>query len=589
MKTLAFSLAVGLCAAPAFAQLNIERVAPENSVLVVGMPNAQLTRERFERTALYDMWQSDEFKKMREDDPTGATDAFQEFLDELGVDRDELSLPTGAIGFAMFPVIDPETGRPEPGMLAFADYGAKADAIGALVLAALDRGERDRVLEFEVKEILGREVYEVRPRDDDGDAFADEDFDPFAMMPSPQDLLGDIEQVYYVRDNNVFLMATDLGSLTETLDRIDGNVRRTMADREDFQAIMGQVGRDDMYFAFLTRDLMQIVSAFDDMGMMMMMGPTVKAIFGDIRGIGMGARLDGNDAMVEGRWSVYMPAGKTGLPRLFDLSAPRGAVPAFVGPDAVSYGSVNVRFDQVVPVLRSIIQSNPLLAMQAGEIMPMIEGPVADILATLGNRVHSSATITRPLTAESLSGILAIEARDQQQFENIFGQFAPQMGLEPRDFLGQRIYAMDMGMMGPGMSFALGIGGNHIFLGAMEGVEQALRTVGQPDQAVTLEDDPSFRQATALLSQRQIIGWNYVNVIEMMAAMGEISKMQFEQMMEEMRRDHPEWADEMDADWGDDDDVDWDLLRRYIGPMIGEMRSTEEGFVGTMFLTAPAN
>lgn len=595
MKTLAISLVVGLCAAPAYAQLTIERIAPENSVMVMGMPNAQLSRERFERTPLFELWKSDAMKELREQDFTGATDALQEFLDELGVDRNELSLPTGAMGMAMFSVIDEELGAPAPAMIAFADFGAKSAAMGALVVAMLDRGERDRMLEFEIKDILGRKVYEIRMLEDDADMFDDDDdfdfdFDPFGMMPNPMDMFSDMSQMYFVQDENVFMLGSDLGSITEALDRIDGNARGTLADRDDFQAIMGQIGRDDFYMVVLTRDLMQIVSAFDEMGMLMFVMPTIRELFGDIRGFGMGARIDGTDAMLEGRWSVYMPAGKRGLTRLMDLSAPRAEMPSFVGLDSVSYSSLNFRFDQVVSVLRSVINSNPLLAMQSGDIMPILEGPVADILATLGSRVHTSTTISRPITAQSLGGVFAIEAKDPQQFENLFGQFAPEMGMEPRDFLGQRIFTMDMGgMMGGDMdSLAIGIGGGFVFMGPTPSVEQSLRTVSRPDQALTLEQEGAFRAASALLSQRQIVGYSYTNIIEMMSAMTEVSKLQFQQFMEEMRRDHPEWADEMD--WGQHDtDVDWSTLRRYIGPMISEMRSTDEGFVGTLFMIAPAN
>src|SRR5690606_29100381 len=126
MKTLATLLCTGLLAAPALGQMTIERLAPENSVIVVGMPNMQLSRDRFERTPLFDLWMSDEMVEMREVDETGLAEMFNEFVDELGVDRNELSIPTGAMGFAMYPVIDEQTGRPKAAMLGFVDYGAKA-------------------------------------------------------------------------------------------------------------------------------------------------------------------------------------------------------------------------------------------------------------------------------------------------------------------------------------------------------------------------------------------------------------------------------------------------------------------------------
>ncbi len=588
MKTLAFCLTVGLCAAPALGQLTIERIAPENSVMIVGVPNVQLTQERFQRTALYDLWNSEEMKQFREDDMTGLAEEFYTFLDELGVNRDELSMPTGAMGFAMFPVIDEELGQAAPGMIAFADFGDTAAAMGAMMLAMLDRGDQDGVLEYEVKDILGRSVYEVRMIADDIDE--DEfDFDAFNMMPSPQDFIGDLDRMYYVHDGSMLMLCSDLGSITETLDRIDGNVRGTLADRDDFQGIMNQIGRDDFYFAVLTRDMMEIAMAADEMGMLMFVTPTLKELFGDIRGFGMGARFDGADAMFEGRWSVYMPAGKRGLTRLMDLSSPRGGIPAFVGPDTLNYGSMNFRFDQVASVIRSVVRSNPLIEMQAEEMMEMVDGPLTEILNTLGSQVHTAMSITRPVTLESMSFLMAVEARDAQGFENIFGQFAPEMGMEPRDFLGQRIYSMDMGgMVDGGMdSMSVGIGGNHVFLGPTPAVEQALRTVSDPDMAITLAEEPGFRDAERLFSQGDLVGWQYVNLIEMLDAMGEFSELQQQAFIDQIAEANPEWAEEMREE-GIEQPMDFDLLRRHIGAMISELRSTDDGFVGTMFLLTPS-
>jgi len=589
MKMTVLSLAVGLCAAPAVAQMTIERVAPENSVFVMGMPSVETSRERFANTPLYDLWMSDEVKALREDDDMDLFEQLFKFLDDLGVDRNELSLPSGPMGFAFYPTINADTGMPAPAMLGFADFGAKGEATGALMLAMLDRGERDRILEYEVKEILGRTVYEIHfASDDDMDDFDDfDDFD-FMMFPDPADLFGDMSTLYYMHDGGIIMLASDLGGITEALDRMDGNARDTLSEREDFRAVMGQIGRDDFYAVLLTRDIMQMISAMDTSGMLMFVQPTIQALFGDIRGYGMSARVDGDQGMLEARYSAYIPAGKVGLMRLMDVNAPRSAIPGFIGPDTVSYSQSHIQFDQVVDIVRSVVNSNPFLQMQAGEIMEMVEGPVAEILATLGSQIHVATTVSRPIQADSVTNLIAIEARDQQQFENLFGQFAPQMGLESRDFLGNRIFSADFGgMMGGGMdTFAVGVGGGHVFAGPIAGVEQAMRSVGQADQMPSLDAEPDYRQSIAALGQRAINGFSFVRFVDMMESSIVSAQLQQREMMERIRRDHPEWADQMG---GDDDmpEIDFDLMRRYLGPMIGELRSTDDGYVGSVYFLAP--
>ena len=59
-----------------------------------------------------------------------------------------------------------------------------------------------------------------------------------------------------------------------------------------------------------------------------------------------------------------------------DSPAPRSAVPAFVGQDAVSYSSFNFQFPRVIETIHKIISSNPIMQGQIGPQMPQIEEQV---------------------------------------------------------------------------------------------------------------------------------------------------------------------------------------------------------------------
>ena len=167
-------------------------------------------------------------------------------------------------------------------------------------------------------------------------------------------MLGDFGPVHYVRDGSVFILCSDLESLAEALEKLDGNGDGAFSDREDAAAIMRRIGDVDVYGLFFVEDFLREVAATDPTGMAIMIKSVLDSVLGQIRAIGGGVRLDGPRAMVEQTLVVYMPHGKTGLAGLMDTQTPAEPPPDFVDPTALSYSSMNFEFDGIMRVLRRV-------------------------------------------------------------------------------------------------------------------------------------------------------------------------------------------------------------------------------------------
>jgi hypothetical protein len=321
----------------------------------------------------------------------------------------------------------------------------------------------------------------------------------------------------------------------------------------------------------------------------------LRSLLGEVGGYGLGLRSDSDGAMVAANVGVFMPNGKKGLTELADRPSARGNPPGFVPVGALSYSSFNFDFSGLMAVIKNVVSSNPMLNMQMGEAMPEVEKNVAPILAALGSKVHSAGPVAG---ATDQAGVLAIECRDTQAFENAFGAAAGQGGLEARDFLGQRIYTMDeqMSQMMPmagglGGTMSIGIGGGNVFVGATAGVEQALRSTGQTDVA-GLAKDEAFQRATGVLGDDQVVAWGYMDTIGSMEAAIKAQQAGQKKMIEDMKEFDPEMAAEMEKELaaaGDPmKDFDPAFVRQYIGPSVWKATSNDKGFVFNMHILPAA-
>ena len=602
IKNLAVWLSViSLCSASALADGLIEQRAPEDSVVIVSVDNVAASLDRLRQSKLWELWEAPQIKQLRLDVLKQFTEELNETLEQLGVEKDTLAVPQGSVGLAIYPLTPEDFEGPSSGMLLVADYGENADKTGQLIEAAIAQADENPDIQYEVQEIAGHTVYtfdlsEIQLATEDA---ADEP-DFASPMPLPMGAVSEMlalpTKFHFVRDGTVFMLCSDLDRLTNVLQREPGDGEATIADREDYQAVMDQLGESDASVVVLLRDIGQLAAANDPMGMAEMMQEMLKTIIGDVHGLGVSLKLDSDSAIIEETVAVYMPNGKAGLTALLDTQTPRGDVPPFVGPDTVNYTRMNFEFENLPDFVMQILQMMAMMMPMEPEQMHEIVDTIAQLCDTLSSEVYLVSTLSRPITAESLGTVFAVQCARPQEFENFVAEFAPQGGFEPREFLGQRIYSGDMPMM-PGMpmggaatQLSIGISGGYALIGPTAGVEQAMRAAGDA-KLPSLDREASYQRAVDTLSDEPIVGFGYSSTIDLIEATRETMRLAAEQMIEQIKEFDPEFAAEYEQQqmaklkqW---EAIDLELLGQFIGPSSWSVHATHDGFVIRAYLLAP--
>jgi hypothetical protein len=601
--SISWSLTLGLTVVAAAAPPTIERLAPENSALILSVDNFQRSMTHFKNTQLWSLWQSEQVQAIVAEPIEEFTLELAEVLQELGLDEESLVKPQGPVGFALFgpPAHEPEAG---PGFLMMADFGAQAHKFNRIVEAVIEKAQQENDVEFDERDVLGRTVYSLDLSAlelDNALDMVEPEFGPMTPMPpmpEAEDMIGAFEKLHYVRDGRRFMLCSDLTALRDALEKIDEDGRTRLAERTDFLGARAQLGPVDGYGVLLIRNLGQMLGGADPTAMMVQ--AMFQSLIGDIRAVAFGIRLDGTAAEIEETFAVYMPDGTSGLTALVDTATPRRDMPSFVSPDAVAYSRMNFEFAGVPAFLRSIGQTNPMLGPHIDQFLFDHGAKIQKVCSNLGPEVHSVATLTRPIDLSSLKTLYAIRSGQPDEVESVLAEYAPMMGLEPRDFAGNRLYTLDFdpfmaaaGMMpGDVEGFAIGFGGGYVMLGTTSLVEDALRIGGQAGMP-TLADDPAHERAIDALPVSRVVAWGVVDLVDYVEFFTEFSALTQAQLIEQMKQWDPEYAEEMQreleaAEPGPWKGIDAKLLRQYIGPISWQVQAREDGFVGKYLLLAPA-
>ncbi len=215
----------------------------------------------------------------------------------------------------------------------------------------------------------------------------------------------------------------------------------------------------------------------------------------------------------------------------------------------------------------------------------------------MGPEVHSVVTLARPIQMDSMKTLYAIESSEPAKVEEVLAQHAAGMGLQPRDFVGNRIYELPFdpmamaggGMMAPGgETFSIGFGRGFIMAGQTSLVEDALRAGG----AGELGENPGYRQALGAMRAPRSVSWGVMDLVQYAAYFMKVDLMAKELEIEQFRQWDPEYAAELEREleemaaepWRD---FDVNELNEYMGPVTWEIRATDSGFEGRYLVLAP--
>jgi len=246
----------------------------------------------------------------------------------------------------------------------------------------------------------------------------------------------------------------------------------------------------------------------------------------DMAGVGFRMNFDVPDAMMETELGILLPDGPQGLFNL-PTTAPNGFnLPNWVDFDADSFAQFSVDFDQVLPMIRSMLgsvgaaagpdaeQMRTMFETQAAPILQMlleVMGPNVyyatwpDRIFNLGEEEAAAEADPWEFTPSIPSNfVYAIESTDPTIVENTIVQLTAAFPLfEPRDFLGFRIYDMGDDLIPLDADLSLGFGKQLVIVGGTPAVERVLRAT---------ETTPSIRELEGMdlaIAQFPDRGWTY--------------------------------------------------------------------------------
>jgi len=316
-----------------------------------------------------------------------------------------------------------------------------------------------------------------------------------------------------------------------------------------------------------------------------MMGSMFVAMIGEIDAVGVGVEAGEYPSLLDHRAALWMPEGKSGIVALLSENQERESSPAFFDSGVLDMGHVNVDFDGVIDWIKGIIRSNPMLQAQGMQAFQQFEPMLTSLMDSLGNSVNIVAAVSRPIEVDSLHNIWAVECRDTQRFNDAFASLAADVGMEQRDFQGHIIYEMPAGGMMPGVMggggepTGIALGGEHVLIGDIAGVEACLRNVGTRKE---MKLSPELAAGMEQLPDRAVTYWSVMNLVESSVIQAEMAGLEMKRVLNELAEDDPEMAEDMRAEYQEGMKEGMELLEEMnsaFGPLVMYWWSTDDAYI----------
>ncbi len=580
IAALGLSMLVGVVAA---APVTIADIAPRQTIFVATATDAARLRAAFERSELMALWREESIQEWASDFVEEMTEDVSDDLEKLGFEMDDLSMPSGPAGFALFPS-GGSLADLRMDVIAMADFGENAETMHDLMMAGFERRVDDDELEIDEDDYGDVTIMTLTQVGGDDN----EDFGLAGMGPNPFDH----DTAHYARVGSTLLISTRLETLERAIDRMDGKDLEAIADDETYLRASRQLGDAHAHAVLVARPLLELAIQAGEED-----GAPVRQILGalgimEMQAASFGMTFDTDDAVLEQRFAMLVPR-KRGLFALVPPDAPFTA-PSFANADLSSYFNMRFDFAGILPLVKRVIASlPPEMGQQAEMQLGFVEGQIAPILANIGPDVYVVSSIERPFAIDSERSLLALRAGDEDVLANMMGG----MGLEARDFAGNRIWPLDnlpLPMPMPrGIELAIGLGSGHLFVGDLQSVENALRAAADLD-APKLADEQRFKDAVAV-TRGAGMGFTWADLERSLAYekwkldnIAEITRAQYRDLfgddpdMQDFIEEQAEMAAEAAPEL-----PDLDAVFEHLGDTVVEIRATEEGFSGRWLVLRP--
>ncbi len=560
-------------------------IAPQGTIAIVSVRDMAAMTQALDRSGLGRLFEEPQIRAMID---SGTKDAMEEMrtgLKEAGIEMDDLSLPTGLFGVAVFSRTVEEV--QQWNFLACADYGDKADAFAAVMDTFIDAQIEKNEIEVKEEKFGDATVWTidiVALMDDEDEGGDDEMEFEFEMAEPP---FSQIQSVYLGRLGGVFVLSSELGATEDALDVMQGRRRESLADNADYQAAAAQLPRDAQMSGVVmlgpVRDQM-LKPMFESMMFMFGGEMDLAALFralglDNVQSAGFSMAMDTPDGIIESTQVLLVPE-KRGLFGLFAGTGDPFVPPPFAGRDTDGVSRISADFTKVVPMIRAIIETMPEdFRAQTKPAFEQVAAPLMEqVFAALGRDVYIVNNFEEPFTAESQQTVFAVPVKDDIVIGNAI-QTLP-IGLQATDFGGNVIYRSPEEIV----PLVIGLGFGYAFIGPAPAVENAMRQAGNPE-AGRLSDEAHFRAAASRLGATGI-GYAW-------AALEPQLRMTIAGMREAAAEEiDPEWGweptgiDKAMLDMGKSM-PDAELFLKYFGDQVSEYTATPWGFRARSLLLRP--
>ncbi len=522
------------------ADVQIEHVVPETAIAFISTPNIAQCATHLKEAGVCDAI-SGLITNICEEN--GVPNCFAEdgqcavFFDEFGIDKKNLTPPSGYAGFAMYPVIDYEVNTVGIGLIAMIELDE--EEYGELLTTKYEEYVQTLEIEHETIQLAGRDVWMFQTESPQQLQIPQFNFSPDSF-----------DRGYFVYSDGYAIVGTDPEAIAAVFSALDGQPEKDMLiDNPDYTALVERCGSDgDMFAGILLTNLADMIVQLDQTGMAMMFLPSLKTLFGDIDGIAESVRISpSSEIFVEARYTALMNDGRSGLLSLLGENEAQQPIPNFVQADAISYSQGHIDLSKVGPLIKDTIMSNPMLGMQMAPLMEQMENGLNLFLNPLGSTYHSFSTGQIPFSAESIGYLFAIECTDEEAFNNALNLLLPSSGAQSSDFLGHQIFTIDLGAGIPmpmpfPMNISISVAGGYAFFGLSTTVEEALRTVANPKENTSKH---RIFASTSYLENDDVSSWGYVDIAKSIKIQTALSESMADEMFEEMESFDPEMAAEL--------------------------------------------
>ena len=503
---------------------SILKTLPKNTTLVLHAPSLASIVRDFKNSPIYKLKDKQEFTELLAQAEQGLEEVRQTVIAETQIDPIEM---LGAVkGEAVLAVGDISKVIKSLGEALMNMEEPELDSESMPLLMGVDAlGGREKFK----KNILSLMALAVR----EGAGVKTEDFHggKITTLSPPEGAEGGPERIYIGEKGSKFFLAFSRKFLEQTIVKLsEANPEDSLENDPGFKETAGRLGKGNHASFFMNmKPILKAVNGAMEGNPFVFLWQTVeKVLFGtSLNNFGMAIALEENG--IRSKSFVHNNGASDGMLGWFKSKPFAASPPSIVPGDAGTYNVSGLNAEAItksVKMMLNLVQSFAALQGAEANVEEMFEAEMgfklADLLSSLGNRVHSFGSgraggIENPLGDMTL----VLELSNDAPWKKLVNKAIEMSGgaLEPNKYMNRDVFVMGDGFSGP--QPALCISDKMIIFGSEpENVKKVIRRIGKDTPG--LAENAEFKktigelpaQVTAISYQSASVAASYMEMIE---------------------------------------------------------------------------